>query len=112
MKFTQKGLHALKIYRKIEISQKTNSGQPNRDFMAFFMPKNRKPLANPTISHYSQGNTIISQVLSLVRYDGATLQNKPLGEYAGRLLFVPRVNPITSYLLAIFSTQKQIGAYP
>lgn len=108
---TQKIIEVLKECSEcfnIEFSQKTNSGQPTRDFMAFFMPKNRKQLANPTISHYSQGNTIISHIY--VRHDGATLQNKPHGEYAGRLLFVPRVNPITSYLLAIFSTQKQIGA--
>ena len=43
-------------------------------------------------------------------YDGVTPQNKPFGEYVGRFLFVPRVNPIT--LLGRFSqTQNQIGAF-
>lgn len=43
-------------------------------------------------------------------YDGVTPQNKPFGEYVGRFLLVPRVNPIT--LFGRFSqTQKLIGAF-
>lgn len=50
------------------------------------------------------------QTKHLSSYDGVTPQNKPFGEYVGRFLYVPRVNPIT--LLGRFSqTQKHIGAF-
>lgn len=46
----------------------------------------------------------------LSSYDGVTPQNKPFGEYVGRLLLLPRVNPIT--LFGRFSqTQKVKGAF-
>ncbi len=47
----------------------------------------------------------------LSSYDGVTPQNKPsFGEYVGRLLLLPRVNPIT--LFERFSqTQKVKGAF-
>lgn len=50
------------------------------------------------------------QTKHLSYYDGVTPQNKPFGEYVGRFLLVPRVNPIT--LFGRFSqTQKLIGAF-
>ena len=35
------------------------------------------------------------QTKHLSFYDGVTPQNKPFGEYVGRFLYRPRVNPIT-----------------
>lgn len=50
------------------------------------------------------------QTKHLSSYDGVTPQNKPFGEYVGRYLFQPRVNPIT--LFGRFSqTQNEIGAF-
>lgn len=50
------------------------------------------------------------QTKHLSSYDGVTPQNKPFGEYVGRCLLLPRVNPIT--LFGRFSqTQKVKGAF-
>lgn len=50
------------------------------------------------------------QTKHLSYYDGVTPQNKPFGEYVGRCLLLPRVNPIT--LFGRFSqTQKVKGAF-
>lgn len=57
---------------------------------------------NPSYAHFV--NTKSSS------YDGVTPQNKPFGEYVGRCLLLPRVNPIT--LFGRFSqTQKTKGAF-
>lgn len=45
----------------------------------------------------------------LSNYDGVTPQNKPIGEYVGRLLFRPRVNPITLFIGRFSQTQNEIG---
>lgn len=80
---------------------------PNRDFMAIFMSKNLK-LVNPTLIQYSQDKTNLSR---LVLNGWVTLQNKAFAKYAGRLLLLPRVNPITNIFIGLFSqTQKSKGA--
>ncbi|UTO04794.1 hypothetical protein NKT77_09870 [Moraxella sp. FZLJ2107] len=59
----------------------------------------------------ASANPSYTGVKRLSSYDGVTPQNKPFfGEYVGRLLTIPRVNPIT--LFGRFSqTQKIVGAF-
>ena len=59
----------------------------------------------------ASANPSYTGVNCLSSYGGVTPQNKPFfGEYAGRLLTIPRVNPIT--LFGRFSqTQKIVGAF-
>lgn len=108
---TQKIIEVLKECSEcfnIEFSQKSKSDCPYRK-NGFFMSKfslnsQIKPSVsiNPPLILIQQDKSIISQVFSLVRNDWATLQNKPYGEYAGRLLLLPRVNPITIFLNGYF----------
>lgn len=44
-------------------------------------------------------------------YDGVILQNKPLGEYAERRLWKPRVNPIDPFFGRFSQTQNSKGAF-
>ncbi len=50
------------------------------------------------------------QTKHLSSYDGVTPQNKPFGEYVGRCLWKPRVNPITLFWV-VSQTQNSKGAF-
>ncbi len=70
--------------------------RPNWLFYCLFLGK------NPSYLNFIN-------IKCLPSHDGVILQNKPMGEYAERLLLQPRVNPITFF--KVFSqTQNAIGA--
>ncbi len=83
------------------LSKKSLAVKPHRQNWLFLRPNTVG--VNPSYKDFVQ-----TKHLSF--YDGVTPQNKPIGEYVGRFLVMPRVNPIT--LFGRFSqTQKAIGAF-
>lgn len=79
------------------LSQKVKAVQPNRQSLAFLLPKTRQFLP------YT-GFLRLSFMVWLI------LQNKPIGEYAKRLLLLPRVRP--NHPIVVFPlTQKVKGGY-
>lgn len=96
---------------------KNVSGQASRYLLAFFMPKfclfsqNSKMDSISTPSPLHRAKTTFLKALMPISYGRVTLRNKPIGEYAGRLLTLPRVNPTTIYKVVISLTQKMLGGY-
>lgn len=83
------------------ILSKTKAVSPNCQNWLFLRPNTAG--VNPSYKDFVQTKHLSS-------YDGVTPQNKPFGEYVGRCLLLPRVNPIT--LFGRFSqTQKTKGAF-
>ncbi len=83
------------------LSKKSLAVKPHRQNWLFLRPNTVG--VNPSYKDFLQ-----TKLLSF--YDGVTPQNKPIGEYVGRFLVMPRVNPIT--LFGRFSqTQKTLGAF-
>lgn len=83
------------------LSQNHIAVSPNCQNWLFLRPNTAG--VNPSCTHFVNTKHLSS-------YDGVTPQNKPFGEYVGRFLYVPRVNPIT--LFGRFSqTQNHIGAF-
>lgn len=98
-----------------DLSKKLIAVKPYRYTMAFFVRKNwcdPQPIqynsTKPLI--LSQDRTIRQNCLKSMVW--ATPLNKPLGEYAGRLLLVPRVNPNHPMINhSVVLTHKLIGGY-
>lgn len=96
-------------FSKMKFSQKQIAVMPNREFLAFFMPKNRK-LVNPTFIQHSQDKTIISQAHSLVRNVGATSQNKAFSQICGAVAICTESEPQHHFIKWLF-LKNQIGAF-
>ena len=86
------------------LSQNYIAVTPNCQNWLFLRPNTAKRAGvNPSYKDFVPTKHLSS-------YDGVTPQNKPFGEYVGRYLCKPRVNPIT--LFGRFSqTQNYIGAF-
>lgn len=81
------------------LTQKQIAVTPNGLNWLFYCPKHR---VIPPYNHFATTGNLPLMVWLI-------LQNKPIGEYAKRLLFVPRVrpyHPIIGFLL-----KNQIGAF-
>ena len=90
------------------LSQKLIAVKPYRQTWLFLRPNTATngigAGVNPSYKDFVQTKHLSS-------YDGVTPQNKPFGEYVGRCLWKPRVNPIT--LFGRFSqTQNSKGVQP
>lgn len=95
---------------------KSHSGQASRYSLAFFVPKfwsaSQANQDNSTPHHPKQlgVNRHIMPALA-ISYDGVTLQNKPLGEYAGRF-YVTESEPHHPMIFhSVLSTQNHIGGH-
>lgn len=88
------------------ILSKIISGTPNRQLLAFFMPKwYQLPCKQSNIHALNISN--FGYIFVMV---WLILQNKPIGEYVKRLLIMPRVRPHRP--IAVFPlTQKLLGGY-
>ncbi|OOR91357.1 hypothetical protein B0181_03380 [Moraxella caviae] len=88
----------------VNLSQNLCSSSPNCSNWLFLRQDTATGAGvNPSSKDFAQTKHLSS-------YDGATPQNKPIGEYVGRLLHRPRVSPIT--LLAVISqTQNYVGVF-
>lgn len=107
---TQKLIEVLKKCSEcfnIEFSQKFSSGMPNRK-QAFFMSVK---LVNSPLILIQQDKSIISQVFSLVRYDGVTLQNTAYSSICGAVATKTESEPHHLMFIHTVQTQNLVGAY-
>lgn len=107
MKFTQKGLHALKIYRKIESTTKLLTAKPSRHTMAFFVPS----ILQSTGSKYNHFS-INALYGDLWRNDGLITQNTIALWVNMRSRLVAVVETHHHYLHGDKLLTKLLGAYP
>lgn len=85
------------------LSQEQKAVTPNGLNWLFYCPKCANPLAIPPYNHFATTGNLPLMVWLI-------LQNKPFGEYAKRLLFVPRVRPRHPIIGFLLKNQK--GAFP
>lgn len=107
MKFTQKGLHALKIYRKIKSTTKLLTAKPSRHTMAFFVPS----ILQSTGSKYNHFS-INALYGDLWRNDGLITQNTITLWVNMRSRLVAVVETHHHYLHGDKLLTKLLGAYP
>lgn len=107
MKFTQKGLHALKIYRKIKSTTKLIAVMPNRHTMAFFVPSILQSTGSKH-NHFS----INALLGDLWRNDGLITQNTIALWVNMRSRLLAVVETHHHYLHGDKLLTKLIGAYP
>ncbi|OAV05138.1 hypothetical protein [Moraxella catarrhalis] len=88
------------------LSQKQKAVTPNRQNWLFLRPNTAQHGIGSGVNlPYTDHHTAKSGLVRFPLMVWLILQNKPLGEYAERLLFVPRVRPHRLFLG--LSTQKQ-----
>lgn len=99
------------------------SGKPCRYPLAFFVPEfwlasqASQDKDTTHLTHFTGLNRLIysrPQLEDVTNYGGVTLQNKPIGEYAGRFLTRPRVNPATllrNFRSNVVLTQNLLGGH-